>query len=1076
MFNDFDKRKTDLDEIDAFLARFDEDDDDAPATQAAPPSRSIKTDSPKPADKSVPAAKPAAVKTAGAKAVGTKAAAKPTGKTASKAAASKSVTKSGAKAGTKSGTKATAKSGTKSGARKTSSKNYSYQSRKYKKPGLLKRLFFRGNHFSILKFLRNLIVIGLIFFIACCAYAYRIISRADKIDPTTIYDNIAENSIVYDDEGNEIEEIYYTQNRGIITYEEMPPDLINAFVAIEDKTFWTHHGFNWIRMFGALVESLLGHGEISGTSTITQQLARNVFLPERKSERSIERKIIEMYYAYEIEKTLTKEQIIEAYLNSVYFGFGSYGVQAAADSYFSKAPKDLTLLECAALAALPQLPETYALVKYAGADGVSEGDTNIIIRKPDTYVANDSSADRRDLCLDLMLEQGYITQEQHDEAYEISVMEFINPHISTGSSKYSYFTDHLLDQVEHDLMEKYDLTEDEAERMVYAGGLHIYSTLDTTAQDVIMKEFKDDDNYPSLSGIQYDEYDNIVANDGSVMLYRYENLFNKNEQFVFGKKDVTINDDGSITVKRGKKLNIYTTEVAGNVDYSLEFKPIYVFEDSILYIYEGGYINIPAEYKSLDSKNNLVISAQYFEDYPDHIIIENDRVKIDSVAYSLPQKQIQPQSACAIVQVGTGEVKALVGGRGATGRRLYNRALNPRQPGSSIKPLSVYGAALQKSYEYAEAGQKFPYVDYGHDKQGAKYYGDYLTAASCVIDEKMTFDGKTWPYNVDNTFRGPVTMRAGMRNSLNTVAVKIELQLGDQYCADMLRKFGLTTIETEDPVVNDLNPAALALGGLTHGAIPLEMAQAYATYPNGGIRQSSIAYTTVTDREGNVILTAESKQTRVVDEGVAWIMTDMLKYVVSSGYAYAADIDGVQAGGKSGTTNSNYDIWFDGITPNYACVVWIGTDVNIPLSSMSIMSVQLWGKIMNQIPKAKIGKYKSMPDNVVKKNGEYFTSGTEKGLSTYIEDERKKKEAEEAKRKADADKAAAEKVVEKINKADANNEKSVTDARKAYEKLTDDQKKYVSDSALDRLKKLEAKVKKNKEKQEPEKPKPENGG
>ncbi|MBR0373749.1 MAG: transglycosylase domain-containing protein [Mogibacterium sp.] len=916
--------------------------------------------------------------------------------------------------------------------------------KKQNKGSLLKRLFFnKKGKFSVLKLIRNILVIFLALFLCGCIYAASIIAQADKIDPTNIYDSIAQNSIVYDDEGNEIDEVFYNQNRNIIKYEDMPPELINAFVAIEDKTFWKHHGFNWIRMFGAIIEKFTGHGNISGTSTITQQLARNVYLPETKSERSVKRKLIEMYYAYRIEKTLTKEEIIEAYLNSVYFGFGAYGVDAAADSYFSKSPKDLTLVECAALAALPQLPDTYALVKYAGDGSVTEGSTNIILREPDTYIANDISADRRDLCLDLMLDQGYITQEQHDKAYERSVMEFINPHINVTSSNYTYFTDYLIEQVEDDLVEQYGMSYEEAERMIYTGGLHIYSTLDTTAQDVIIKEFNDPDNYPSLSGIRYDDEDNIIASDGSVMLYNYHNFFNEDKEFVFGPDEATVNSDGSITVKRGNKLNIYTTEVAGNVDYSLEFKNTYIMdEDSTLFIFQGGYINIPAAYKSLDANDDLVISGDYLIDYPGNIKIDGDTIKLAPSSYSLPQRQIQPQSACAIVQVGTGQVKALVGGRGATGRQLYNRALNPRQPGSSIKPLAVYGAALQKSYEYASAGQKFPYVDYHHDEQGDKYYGDYLTAASIIIDEKMTFNGKTWPYNVDNTFRGPVTMRDGMRNSLNTVAVKIELQLGDEYSAEMLKKFGLTTIETEDPDLNDLNPASLALGGLTHGAIPLEMAQAYATYPNGGVRRTSIAYTTVTDRKGNVILTAQSDEIKVVDEGVAWIMTDMLKYVVSSGYAYAADLDGVQSGGKSGTTNSNYDIWFDGITPNYACVVWIGTDVNIPLSSMSIMSVRMWGKIMNQIPKAKIGEYRSKPDNVVTKDGEYFTKGTEVGLSNYKEEQKNKE--------------AAEAVMEMIIAADAANPDSVKEARAAYDKLTDDQKKLVTN--YNRLEGLEAEV------------------
>ena len=176
-------------------------------------------------------------------------------------------------------------------------------------------------------------------------------------------------------------------------------------------------------------------------------------------------------------------------------------------------------------------------------------------------------------------------------------------------------------------------------------------------------------------------------------------------------------------------------------------------------------------------------------------------------------------------------------------------------------------------------------------------------------------------------------------------------------------------------------------------------------------------------------------------------MTDMLKYVVSSGYAYAARLDGVQSGGKSGTTNSNYDIWFDGITPNYACVVWIGTDVNIPLSTMSIMSVRMWGRIMNQIPKAKIGQYRAMPGNIVRKNGEYFTKGTETGLSSW-----------------DKDRKTPDQVMELIEKANIDDPKSIEAARKAYNKLDKDERKEVTNySKLEDLEKqVEEKEKKEK--------------
>ena len=187
--------------------------------------------------------------------------------------------------------------------------------------------------------------------------------RVGGINQESLYANIERSSILYDINGTEIDTLHYTEDRTIVPVGEMPDDLKNAFIAIEDKTFYKHHGFNWRRMFGAVLAKITGRSAaISGTSTITQQLARNAYLAEIKSRRSISRKLSEMFIAWRLEHKLTKDQILEAYLNTIYLGYGNYGVSAAARTYFSKDVSDLTLAECAALAALPQAPDSYALI------------------------------------------------------------------------------------------------------------------------------------------------------------------------------------------------------------------------------------------------------------------------------------------------------------------------------------------------------------------------------------------------------------------------------------------------------------------------------------------------------------------------------------------------------------------------------------------------------------------------------------------------------------------------------------------------------------------------------------------
>ncbi len=855
--------------------------------------------------------------------------------------------------------------------------------------------------FSFLKLLGDMVAVGMVFVMAGLIYALAIITVAPKYDYKDIYAVVDTASVVYNDEGQQIDNIFYTENRKIVKYEDMPEDLINSFVAIEDKTFWKHHGFNWTRMIGAVLSSFTGSGRISGTSTITQQLARNVYLADTKSVRSIKRKILEMYYASRLERFLSKEEIIEAYLNTIYLGHGCYGVNAAAKTYFSKSVKDLDLIECASLAALPQSPDTYALLKLA-SEAQNVVDSEVVATEPDTVVTNDLAKNRRQLALDLMLAQNYIDQSEHDEVYDESLNDFIKPNLKSSSSIYSYFHEYLVDTIISDLMDQYGMEYEDAERLVYTGGLQIYSTVDSTAMEVIAKEFQDGSNFPYVSAPR-DGNGNMLNNDGQIALYKYSNYFDKEGDFRLSGADgdVKVNDDGSITIMKGHKLHIYETEVDGQTDYSLEFKTYFFYdEDDICYSISGGYLNVPMGYKEADSEGNVIISKDFFEDpyYEGAIKIDGNDVVLTRKSYTLSPRQRQPQAAMTIVGVGTGEVKAMVGGRQFGGQKVLNRSLNPRQPGSSIKPLAVYGAALQKSYELAEAGQKWQFIDYHIDKQGTKGWGDYITTHSSIEDERTKIEGKYWPNNFNNSFSGKNTFKTAIQKSINTCAVKIILQVGNEYSIEQLKKFGLTTVQDDlSNPVNDANPAALGLGAMTQGVEPLEMALAYAAFPAGGKVNTPVCYTKVIDREGKVLLEGKSTQTEALNEGVAWIMQEVLKSVVT--YNRYMSVSGFQPGGKTGTTNDQYDIWFDGFTPSYAGSIWIGTDENVEMSTMSTPAAALWGKIMTQLPKAKEGAYPAQPANVISKGGDYYTKGTETGLTSWSDKEAKEKAKKEAYKK-----------------------------------------------------------------------------
>ena len=163
---------------------------------------------------------------------------------------------------------------------------------------------------AIIKWTFYIIAAMALFFVL---YGVTIIANAPKINADNIYSYLNETSIIYDDAGKKVDSVYMDGgNRINMKYDDFPADLVNAVVSVEDKTFWKHHGFNFLRIFGAIKEGLFSDSQISGTSTITQQLARNVYLPETKSIRSIDRKITEAWYTVLLEHSLTKKEIMEA--------------------------------------------------------------------------------------------------------------------------------------------------------------------------------------------------------------------------------------------------------------------------------------------------------------------------------------------------------------------------------------------------------------------------------------------------------------------------------------------------------------------------------------------------------------------------------------------------------------------------------------------------------------------------------------------------------------------------------------------------------------------------------------------
>ena len=269
----------------------------------------------------------------------------------------------------------------------------------------------------------------------------------------------------YDSDGNEVEltRLHGEENRIWVDLENMSPHMKDAFIAIEDERFMKHHGVDWIRTIGVIVKPS-NHGQ--GGSTITQQLIKN--LTDEK-DVTIVRKFNEILSALNLEKNYSKDEIIEAYLNTIYLSEGCYGVKTAAETYFGKDVADLNIAECASIAAITQYPNAYDP-----------------LRKPE------NNRKRQLTILERMLNQGFITQEEYDEAVAYE-MVFTNSENYQGSQVSdsesssnennisSYYVDYVIKTVQNDL-QKMGYTERKARQLLYGGGLKIYTAMDADVQ------------------------------------------------------------------------------------------------------------------------------------------------------------------------------------------------------------------------------------------------------------------------------------------------------------------------------------------------------------------------------------------------------------------------------------------------------------------------------------------------------------------------------------------------------------------------------------------------------------------
>lgn len=691
-----------------------------------------------------------------------------------------------------------------------------------------------------------LLIFAIALIVGCSCFAFGsfqgIISNAPDISTIDISPEGFATKI-YDCNGNEIQTLATTgSNRISVGIEQIPLYLQHAFVAIEDERFYEHNGIDIKGIIRAGV-LMFSSGEMSqGASTLTQQLLKNnVFNAyDESTMEKIKRKIQEQYLAVKLETITDKNTILENYMNTINLGNGYYGVQAAANGYFGKDVSELTISESAVIASITQNPTKW----------------NPVLNP-------ESNQERQRIVLGNMLEQGYISQAEYDEAVADDVYARIESLDVTGEAvTYSYFVDEVIEQAIKDLMEQRGYTETQATNLIYKGGLQILSTQDMSMQAIADSVINDPDYYPSSTSF--------------------------------------------------------------SINYALSVKEL---DGSMSYYSEGGMKQWFADNgKSFSLTVTSEETAQgYVDEFKAAMTADGAQVMSESLSYT-----IQPQVSFTVMDQTTGYVKVIVGGRGdKAGNRTFNRATgdSTRQPGSSIKPLVVYGPGLDTgAISLASAIDDAPFYYPGTDQLVKNY--------------------------VKGQYVGLMTVRAALTASQNIVAVKILQTITPQVGFNYLEKFGISTLVSPKNAINGNHDVVLplALGGMTNGVTNIDMTAAYSAIANKGTYTKPVYYTQILDRDGNVLVDHTTSVTHsVLKETSAWLLTSGLESVVTSGTGSAAKISNQPVAGKTGTTENDTDIWFCGFTPYYTASIWVGYDDNSKAVGGAVPHTRIWSAIMSQI-------------------------------------------------------------------------------------------------------------------------------
>ena len=721
-------------------------------------------------------------------------------------------------------------------------------------------------------------------------------------------------TILYDRNGDEYAKLTKGEDRVWRELSAMPEDLQHAVVAIEDKDFYENDlGINVKRTIGALLNELTDnaiYGAQQGASTLEQQLVKNLMDDDAASGiEGYMRKVREIFRAIGLANRYSKETILEAYLNTIPLTGIVCGMEAGAQEYFGKHVEELTLSECAVLASITKNPTGY-----------------------NPFTNPENLITRRNHVLYEMWNQGYITEDEYNSACAetITVVETSTAQENaTRSSQNSYFTDAVYVQLMNDLQEKLNMTAEEAQSMIFNGGLRVYTTVDPEVQTAIENALYDAEGV--ITPLWHEE---------PVCLRDYP-------------ADTSSWDQVQFDENTGLPLT-----ADGLAVYGLEDIPVYEDEE----------------------KTTLKMGTSTDPDYPN-----------DDTVYLCVYERVRTQAAIATMNY-DGEILGIAGGVGEKTVDLgTNRATIPHQTGSTMKPIGADCLALDyKLITYSTPIEDSPFYS-AADKRILKDQYSYMDPYSAEAQARSDI-WRDWPTNYGGAGGQGNLMLVydALRQSYNTVAVRVGSMVGVDFLYNFVHDtLDCTYIDPE--LDQDLGP--LVLGSQSRGMTVVQLAGAYGMFYDGTFTTPHYYTEITDYKGNEVLDNTKYINTiQAIDPSTAYIMNRMMMNVLKSGgtaSGMAPNSEGIEAAAKTGTTSDYKDYTFAGMTPYYVTALWWGFDRPTDMSALGAKTgsaiQKVWKNLMEDLQADKEPAEFPMPDNVITRQfdsttGSIVSSG---GLTGY---------------------------------------------------------------------------------------------